>query len=315
MPDYNKTVFHDEVFQRCGDILESFEEKSDNLFVLKEMFLQAKKLLGDSEKRFISSYTDKNEEEAILVVVNLIKKLMDFFSTRSFSHNFTITFDYIYKISSLYDLESFENVLNSYYRFDNRFRPVTAPKIIYARPITFKKSFYIFYKIVWCIIQDLNNQEEAWEYIGNYYYKKYIIELNKEECHVVFTNELKPNTPITFLSYAFKDRAYSLYLFAYFIENGGFLFVDAIFGKKREDGISIKDFLNPWIRVSVQLLFLRSVTSDNNGVRQWCAWEIGRSYDGHHSFYTIDIIGVSRIRNMLLDGFSQFNCLIDGIIY
>ena len=126
---------------------------------------------------------------------------------------------------------------------------------------------------------------------------------------------MSDNTPISFLSYTFLDTAYGFYLFLLFLDNGGFIYFDAILGKPLSNGTNIKKALNIWIKRSSQFLFLRSVNSDNGGIRQWCSWEIGSAFNYCHQFYYVDVVAAGKFHNKLLDDFNQFNGVFNGIIY
>lgn len=312
MPYFEKKIYHDEVFLVCHDKLDQLN--IDNLSNLKYMLKQSAKLVEGVEREFLVALNNDKKDQIINCLVKLIKRLINYFHTLLEPHSsrFVETFDYLYKILDLYDFEEYIWT-ETYVNFVQKIYPLAAPAVPRIRRLTPTNCFRIFYKIISCLVQDINNQEYEWRIIGDYYLEEYVVEIDKNNYSL--SSRLAQSTPITFLSYAFVDNAYSYYLFTLFLENGGFLYVDGILGHPLKTGEEIKNHLNAWIKISTQFLFLRSVSSDKSGIKQWCSWEIGCSYNHCNSFYQIDIIQLKKSNNVILDDFKQFNNVCDGIIY
>ena len=123
--------------------------------------------------------------------------------------------------------------------------------------------------------------------------------------------------PLTFLCYAFADNIFALYLFDYFWANGGYLYVDSLMGEPLTIGKDIKESLSPIIDKSEQFLFLKTVNSYNKQIRQWCAWEIGYSYDkigSNNSYYISSDLVMTKLP-ILIDDFKTMHGVDLGMIY
>lgn len=89
--------------------------------------------------------------------------------------------------------------------------------------------------------------------------------------------------PQVFLSYAHKDKPYTLALFQYFLSFDIYLHVDWMHNPALVGGLRIKTALSHALIQSNQLLVLLSknqelLLSGNKSIRPWCAWEIGNFY-------------------------------------
>lgn len=129
------------------------------------------------------------------------------------------------------------------------------------------------------------------------------------------------NTLQTFLSYAYDDKGITLGLYLYFLNHGGFLYIDWMW-HGRLKGINIKDSVNAELNKSIQFLFLRSPNSEletsqgERMIRQWCSWEIGRYYNlkSNKKYYT-NFYKSKKPSNELLCDFSQAHHVKDGLIH
>lgn len=171
-------------------------------------------------------------------------------------------------------------------------------------------SFKMYYRIISALVTDINNMR-GWKRINRY-----------------FRDRVKPSSiesiqqPLTFLSFAFKDNIYALFLYNYFEEQGGFLYVDSLFGKDYgDDGAAIKGALSPWIDASSQILFLHSINSDKvtKGLSSWCSWELGEAYrsntsDAPKKFYKVVVAGITDSHAIIDDTFKELDHVTNGII-
>lgn len=302
MPPIEKRHYHDEVFLRTAAYVREAvgnDPRVENLiFVLEE----AGNSIGDSEKNMIIALNDHNNDLAFEAIADLLRRLSLLFSRNdngSTITQFIKTFDCYISIVSKYWYEELD--APRYYDIEHEER-----NNLRNQSLTVLQ--YEFYRLVRGLIADVNNKEYAWRIVGDYY---------KERCGVVEYDDyvvVGDSLPITFLSYAFTDRAYAFFLFVYFLDRHSFLYVDFLFSDNLHNGCLIKNNLNNWIVASKNFLFLRSTKSDPRGIRQWCSWEIGRAYHNVDGCYLVDIIGVSR-QNALIDDFAEFNDVYNGNIW
>lgn len=92
----------------------------------------------------------------------------------------------------------------------------------------------------------------------------------------------EPKTRV-FLSYAYKDKLYSLVLYHYMRKKNILLYVDWMHSEALNDGAIVKANLQKALSSSEQFLFLRTTNSelgknDTKQIRSWCSWEFGNFY-------------------------------------
>lgn len=116
-------------------------------------------------------------------------------------------------------------------------------------------------------------------------YQNTVLEKNYKEHlqETIETTDYK-KMPKTFLSYAFDDKGLSFALYLYFLNHGGFLFVDWMWNGRITNSHLLKETISNEIKTSNQFLFVRTTASElkvkgNYTIRQWCSWEIGNFYD------------------------------------
>ena len=123
----------------------------------------------------------------------------------------------------------------------------------------------------------------------------------------------------TFLSYAFKDKGLSFVLFLYFLNNGGFLFVDWMLNDDSRKPIVLKRYLFERLKESEQFLFFRTSNSEFKAsssftIRQWCAWECGVYYSiNSNEKYILNLYDDSP-SNTLLKTFKPMGSVENGKI-
>ncbi|HCM88434.1 MULTISPECIES: hypothetical protein [Vagococcus] len=115
------------------------------------------------------------------------------------------------------------------------------------------------------------------------------------------TNEPKRGMTQIFLSYSYDDYLYTYALFQYFYSNNLYLYMDWMHNNKINDGRYLKSLLRTELDNSEQLLFLPSLNRDlrtqgYQGVRPWCAWELGCFYS-HREKYIIQVYNEDRVNN------------------
>lgn len=134
------------------------------------------------------------------------------------------------------------------------------------------------------------------------------------------SNNLKLNDlPKTFLSYAFRDKGLSFALFLYFLNHGGFLYVDWMWHGKIKNPVLLKSIINKELQSSCQFLFLRTTASElrvkgSCSIRQWCSWEIGNFYVKNRNKKYLIAFYDKKIDNLILDTFKVMTNLNNGII-
>jgi len=177
---------------------------------------------------------------------------------------------------------------DDYRNQDNNFAFMVEKAPIKDRGKIIIKDFHSYYHVISLMVEDINNMR-GWNNL-NAYFREHIKPAGPEAI----------KEPITFLSYAFKDNIYALFLYDYFEMNHGFLYVDSLFGEDyKEDGRKIKAALSPWINASSQILFLHSIHSDKGakGLSSWCSWELGEAYrnNNHENrFFKVVVAGVNQ---------------------
>lgn len=114
-------------------------------------------------------------------------------------------------------------------------------------------------------------------------------------------NEDKKRMNQVFLSYSYDDYLYTYALFKFFYRNNLYLYMDWMHNNKINDGSYLKSLLKVELDNSKQLLFLPSLNRDlrtqgYQGVRPWCAWELGCFYS-HGEKYIIQVYNEDRVNN------------------
>lgn len=125
-----------------------------------------------------------------------------------------------------------------------------------------------------------------------------------------------------FLSYAFKDKLYTLALFFYFQRYDIFLYIDWMNRGKAKDGIALKADLHAALINSESLIYLRTPNSElkisgRNYIRPWCSWEMGHFYDirGQKEKYYIDLYRHDNVYNQQLAGVKVLRSVGMGSLY
>lgn len=125
--------------------------------------------------------------------------------------------------------------------------------------------------------------------------------------------------PKTFLSYAFDDKGLSFALYLYFLNHGGFLFVDWMWNGKITDSYLLKQIISNEIKTSNQFLFVRTTASElrvkgNYTIKQWCSWEIGNFYDVNKDNKFMIAFYDSNTNNQILETFKIMKDVEEGAI-
>ena len=312
MDDFERYLFHDEIFKKCVLIIKQIDN-NDVLTNLVGMLRDASKLTSGFELRFLKANKEKDDHKIIKITIELIEKILKYFLSfdNATYSGFFATYSFFERIIDKYDFDSL-SPSNYYYDFSSKLYGFAAPGERKTKRLTKRSCCWIFKEIIKSIVQDINDLDE-WQHIRNHYCSMFSIDTDTGV--ISFSNVFKQKPIITFLSYSFDDEACSLYLFDYFLTNGGFLYVDSLLSRPYKSGKDIKNHLNPWIINSSQLLFLRSVHSDSGGIRQWCSWEIGRSFSYCNNYRFIDITSIHKTRNVLLDDFLPFHYVKNGVMF
>lgn len=130
-----------------------------------------------------------------------------------------------------------------------------------------------------------------------------------------------------FLSYAHKDKPYTLALFIYFLKFGVYLHVDWMHNPQLAGGVKIKHALDDALKKSSQLLLLLSKNQElilpgNKAIRPWCAWEIGNFYSSnpHEKYYLrlysdLENKPITNNDNVFIQGIKMIQGIGSGRIY
>ena len=310
-----KYNYHDHIFETCATILKGYQGIREHLDEIIKYLNDFSDIFSHSEHELIeafnSDYRLHRESGVLKATSKLIEELkMFFFDSNDFR---TIRyFDKTYK--------ELDKILNPVER--ERYRPEREREQIREQILTnivpypnlrgqyrdkgVMGNFKTYYRLVSSIVEDINNFD-GWEHLSSY--------LNK----TVDAEQLASSKQtVTFLSYAFKDNIYALFLYDYFKKNGGFLYVDTLFGKDyKGDGAKIKASLSPWISRASQILFLHSIKSDQGakGLSSWCSWELGEAYSQNNKrFYKVVVAGVLKNHPIVDDTFLELKEVKNGII-
>lgn len=279
-----KDNFHDSIFNVCIRRIRACKLQSKSVLdIIKTLDFSAL-LLSRNEYTIIESYNSDDREAINRALSNTISDLLNPGFIYEYSDDMGIdTADIHRYLKETY--KSVERLVG-----DNWGRDINGYMIgPRFRNFTVNRAFKIYYQIVSLIVEDINEMS-GWREISASYKREY--------AHI--RPEIIKNTkPLTFLSYAFKDNIYALFLFDMFEQENGFLYVDSLFGTDYgDDGSRIKNALSPWIDNACQILFLHSIHSDKvkKGLSSWCSWELGEAYKSNHviekKFYKVVVAGI-----------------------
>ena len=301
-----KEYYHSSIIGDCIYELTRFfnmEEKpkvSDLVKVLRACSF----IIADSEWQLIWSYNCDDLEGMSTSLTEMIFRFLDNQNDETFPYiQFSILNKNIKRIidGAMYKEKNFivtqENLINYFVKYYSK-----------------KRLFTAYYEIISDMIEDANNHP-AWDEIRQYYRE-----------HRMPKNVKDIKRPITFLSYAFKDNVYAVFLSKLFVNSGGFLYVDSLFGEEhkkgdgKDDGDAIKKAIAPWIDRASQILFLHSLHSEGikRGLSSWCSWELGYAYQSkkNKKFFRLMVFGIDEeLSHPIIDkSFRKFVYIEDGII-
>lgn len=273
--------FHDEVFVRCAEII-----RRD--FPINP---EATRLADDAQ--FCGGLVTGAERNFCLALANQ-------------------TFERLEQIVSEFVFSTEERTRGSK-QFSNTFRFARCCRYEFLR-MKFKSSRRrwgvrrcktIFFRLLVCIVKDLNNLP-GWKALNEGYRHRFV---GRDDVFAV-----SEATPKTFLSYCFADHCYSLFLFDYFLERGGLLYVDALLGHKVEDP-EIKPYLTKRLKQCGQFLFLRSRNSaPDEQPRPWCKWEAEQATEARMPAFLVDVVGVNASEDQLMQSYHHFRDVVRGKI-
>lgn len=306
-----KEFYHISILASCGSIIENeLIEIKDNAQV-KELVLALKAcsfIIGPNEGSLIYSYNENVLDEMSSILVETMFSLLDSKEIETFPY-------YLFKLTEKYINNLIER-FNKKGHGDKTANGNQKEWLISFLPHHYsrKNLFIFYYEIISNMVEDINNLR-GWNVIRDYYKKK--IKPNS-------INEIK--VPITFLSYAFKDNIYALFLFNVFKYGGGFLYVDSLFGEEHknknndDDGEEIKKALTPWIDKADQILFLHSIHSNRakTQLSSWCSWELGYSYKTKDAkkYFKMVVFGIDEAYShpIIDNSFEEYIYVENGII-
>ena len=294
--EHNQHFYHDVVLLNTAEYLDRTPKFRHTRLTksLREVAL----LLRKTEYRIIEGYENNDDVEVFICLRSLKNSLLE---KRYESDNdisvYQRTYRYLRKYTRRY--ENYRPFPDGTYENMPVRCQMVEPKVEGK-----DKSFKEYYKIVTLLMEDINNLKD-WDEIHKHYRDTY----NPNDYQ---------NRKMTFLSYAFKDNTYAFYLFHYFLDNGGFLYVDSLLGiDYKGDGKLIKSSLSPWIDNSSQILFLHSVNSDGiiKGLSSWCSWELGEAYKGNKDFFKVVVAGIINNHPIIDNDFKELEYVKNGTIY
>lgn len=302
-----KDNFHDYIFNVCRRRISMTNLASNDVRDLKEILSITANIIAREEHAIIESYNFDGKEAINIALYNTIDELNNLLYA-SDDHGITSFLKKTYKFIKPID-EKLRKLTNNQRDVENYSLIEKYPKV----QLTVGKAFLTYYKIVSLIVEDINEMP-GWKEISEYYKQKY--EINNPV-------HIKENKPLTFLSYAFKDNIYALFLFDLFENNGGFLYVDSLFGTDfGKEGSKIKNALSPWIDSASQILFLHSIHSDKvkKGLSSWCSWELGEAYKSNNDkpkgFFKVVVAGIRKedTHPIIDHQFKELDKVVHGII-
>ncbi len=312
----DKDNYHDYIFSSCANQLNEYIEKintkksSDQLHEIIKYLNIFSRFLSKSEHGLIESYNTGYINGVLESLGFLIYSIEDFYDIATPKDKLVLK-------NTKRELNRITGQRRQRYRYKAemdinaifREKPKLAPSPFGDIDKGIDKNLTNYYKLVSAIVEDINNLP-GWITLRKY--------LNKHIPMNIETSDFIDSRPITFLSYAFKDNIYALFLYEYFNRRGGFLYVDSLFGKDYgDDGKKIKASLSPWIDSSSQILFLHSIHSDrvNKGLSSWCSWELGEAYKGNNKkFFKVVVAGITNRHSIIDDDFLELKEVRNGII-
>ena len=303
-----KDNYQDYIFSQCAKYIRLYNLDSNmeaNLVcrVLDEVSF----LVSKSEYGLIESYNSDDDEAASEYLDELKDDLRDLFS-KAGPIRYRLYLPKTHKYIILLRERGFRAEYTSAVREEIRPTGFVFPPMREER-ININKVFKEYYHIISLLVEDINNMD-GWNHIRWYFRNKVLSS----------DSPMGSNIPITFLSYAFKDNIYALFLYELFKMNNGFLYVDSLFGEDfKNDGKKIKAALSPWIDKASQILFLHSIHSDrtNRGLSSWCSWELGEAYkDRNKKFFKVVVAGIDNSRHhpIVDEDFLELKDVKNGLI-
>lgn len=306
-----KDNYHESIYYTCANILEGYSNVRGSLTTIIYYLREFANIFARTEYDLVESFNKENShyrKSGVFDATNrFIEDLKEFFFS---SEDFRVI-RYFSKT-----LKSLDKILNPKKR-EKFVKEKPLPQQVHAEMVPFPQlrrnykdngvmgNFKNYYRLVSDIVEDINNLE-GWNDLSNYLNSNSDLEA------------LSKDKEITFLSYAFKDNIYALFLYDYFRMNNGFLYVDTLFGKDyKGDGAKIKASLSPWINKASQILFLHSIKSDQGakGLSSWCSWELGEAYSQRDKkFYKVVVAGIIKNHPIIDDSFLELKEVKDGII-
>lgn len=303
-----KDNYHDYIFNVCRRRISMNELDSSDVYDIKEVLDITANIIAREEHAIIESYNFDAKEDiniALYHTIDLLSYHLDTSDEDILVRFLKKTYKFIEPIN-----KKRQGLINNQIDDDIYSKAQRLPYI----ELTVGKAFLTYYKIVSLIVEDINEMP-GWKEISEYYKQKY--EINNPV-------HIRENKPLTFLSYAFKDNIYALFLFDLFENNGGFLYVDSLFGTDfGKDGSKIKNALSPWIDNASQILFLHSIHSDKvrKGLSSWCSWELGEAYKANNNnqqkgFFKVVVAGIRQedTHPIIDHQFKELDTVVNGII-
>ena len=306
-----KDNFHSYIFDICRERIFQANRNSPRVLDIEDALDMTSRILSKEEFLIIESYNSDNKT-VINEALNRTIDDLDTLSETSDSDKITRFLKKTYKFIRTHQRNIYKKQMSIKRAIVDNNNSET--NLLPTVELTVQKAFYTYYRIVSLIVEDINAMP-GWKDISDYYKTKYEI---SDPVHTAKGKRL------TFLSYAFKDNIYALFLFDLFEKNGGFLYVDSLFGTDYgNDGSRIKSALSPWIDHACQILFLHSIHSDKvkKGLSSWCSWELGEAYKSSNEepkgFFKVVVAGIRRedTHPIVDHHFKELDYVRDGIIY
>ena len=307
MPNHivEKDNYHESIFYKCSNLIRKVDPNNKDINFLCKALEETANTIGRYEYEVISLYNSNSNQGLFFRLNRFVKDLLTerielslVFLTSTSKY---IT-DQIFKDNKIdLNIPNFKDRMYHLSKLNN-------PPLFIDKGL--EENFIRFYEIISYIVEDITNMK-GWKKVASYYKTAVLPKKMNEEGEI--------DVPITFLSYAFKDNIYALFLFDLFDKNGGFLYVDSLFGEDYHgDGVAIKESLSSWIKKSKQILFLHSIHSNRirNKLSSWCSWELGQAYRySSKKFYRVIVAGIdpNRTHPIVLD-FKELKSVKNGII-
>ena len=310
-----KDNYQDFIFRRCANLIKEYRtlgnKEIDNL---TDILNTTADIISHSEYDVIGYANGHNNEGVYYSLLRLVGELRDLFFGVTDNYRVTKTLERTYKYITekerrtrypRYDSDRYSHIIVT----KGVPRPIALPSSYGFKDEGLNKNFKTYYRIISLIVEDINDMD-GWKLINNHFRDNILPQLENTYLHYV--------DDVTFLSYAFKDNIYALFLYDMFIANDGFLYVDSLFGKDYgDDGKQIKSALSPWIDRATQILFLHSIHSDRTkkGLSSWCSWELGEAYkNGNKQFFKVVVAGIKNHHSIIDDDFLELQRVENGKI-